>query len=119
MYIVLAFVIGVSMNAVATIWLKIGSADFPTSFSFASLKTFFTNLYLWGGLLLYALSFPPYLYIFKNLKVSIAYPTFVSLGFAATIIIAFIFLKESLTILQICGLVLVVGGIILLATNSA
>lgn len=119
MLIVAAFIIGVSLNAGATILFKLGANRFPTGFSLESVWLVLKNYYIWGGLLLYAISTPPYLYIFSKLKVSIAYPSFVSLAFAATIILAMLFLKESLTVLQIVGLVLVIGGIVLLATNGA
>lgn len=119
MLLIIAFVIGVSLNAGATILFKIGANQFPTGFSWESVALVLKNYYIWGGFFLYAISTPPYLYIFSKLKVSIAYPSFVSLAFAATVILAMLFLKENLTILQVLGLLLVVGGIVLLATNSA
>ncbi|MBU1179997.1 hypothetical protein KJ885_03565 [Patescibacteria group bacterium] len=118
MYLILAFIVGVGLNAGATILFKLGANHFPTGFSWESVWLVLKNYYLWGGFLLYAISTPPYLYIFSKMKVSIAYPSFVSLAFAATVILAMLFLKENLTILQIIGLVLVVGGIVLLATNG-
>lgn len=119
MQLIIAFVIAVLMNAVATVLIKIGSAKLPAEFSIKTIFEMIRNPHIWGGVLLYIGSFPPYIFIFKHLKVSIAYPIFASLAFAGTIVIAFIFLKESLTIWQIFGLVLLVGGIFLLATNGA
>tara|TARA_B100000315_G_C14411734_1_gene511294 strand:- start:187 stop:549 length:363 start_codon:yes stop_codon:yes gene_type:complete len=120
MYLILAFILGISFNAIASVLLKIGVGRVViTGLSWQSAVSILSNLYLWGGIILYGVSFPPYLYTFKKLSLSVAYPTFVSLSFAAVAILSFFFLKESLTILQLLGLILVVGGIVLLATNSA
>ncbi|PIR67109.1 MAG: hypothetical protein COU51_00345 [Parcubacteria group bacterium CG10_big_fil_rev_8_21_14_0_10_36_14] len=118
MQLVLIFAVAVAMNAVATILLKIGSAKFTGGFSLQIIVDILKNYHVWGGILLYIASFPPYVYIFSRMNVSIAYPIFTSLSFATTIMIAAIFLKESLTIPQFFGLILVVGGIVLLATNG-
>ena len=119
MALLLAFIVAVSMNAVATIFLKIGSSKMPETFNLQSILGILTNYHILAGIFLYIASFPPYIYIFKKMNVSVGYPIFVSLSFATTAIIAFVFLKEHLTILQILGLLLVVGGIVLLATNGS
>lgn len=118
MNLIFIFAVAVAMNAVATILLKIGSAKFTDGFSLQIISDILKNYHILGGILLYVASFPPYVYIFSRMNVSIAYPIFTSLSFAMTIIIAAFFLKESLTIPQFFGLILVVGGIVLLATNG-
>jgi len=45
----------------------------------------------------------------------VAFPIFTSASFAAVVIVSLFFLKESVSILQAAGLLLVIGGIVLLA----
>lgn len=113
------FVIAVSANVVGTILIKIGSEKMlPISFSLGSILNILQNFHILGGIFLYAASFPAYSFILQKLNINVAYPVFVSLSFAGVIVVSSLFLKETLTFVQIIGLILVVGGIALLATGT-
>lgn len=68
-----------------------------------------TNIYVFIGLLLYAVSAFLWLGALSQLDVSLMYPL-LSLGYVITAILAFIFLKENITLLRWLGIVLVVIG---------
>ena len=120
MQIILAFAVAVIVGSIGTILIKIGTNKMPAiGFSFQSLWQIATNIYIISGIILYVASFPAYSYILQKMNVSIAYPIFTSLSFATVILISTIFLKESLTIVQILGLLLVVGGISLIGFGAA
>lgn len=119
MQLVIIFAIAVAMNAIGTVLIKIGSAKLPAEFSIKIVADIVKNIHIIGGISLYLVSFPFYSYIFSKMNVNVAYPMFTSLAFAATILIAAVFLKENLTIIQIFGLLVIVGGIVLLTVNTA
>lgn len=117
--IFLMFALTVAANTLGTIFIKIGSSKISAiNLSLGSIWSIMSNLYVLAGIFFYAASFPAYSYILQRLNVSVAYPIFASAAFAAVILISSLFLKESLTILQIFGLILIIGGIILLAVGA-
>jgi len=69
----------------------------------------FTNGYVIGGLLLYAVSAFLWLGALSILDVSFMYPL-LSLAYVLTAVLAFIFLKEQITLFRVGGIVLVVIG---------
>lgn len=119
MSLILIFAIAIAANTAGTILIKLGSSRISAiDFSLASVLNILSNWHILSGIALYAASFPAYSYILQKLSVSVAYPVFTSISFAAVILMSSLFLKESLTILQFFGLALVVGGIILLAMQK-
>lgn len=120
MQLVLIFAVAVAANAIGTILIKVGSSKIDgISLSPQSVWSIVSNFYIMSGVGLYAASFPAYSYILQKLNVSVAFPMFTSISFAAVILISSLFLKESLTVLQFFGLILVVGGIVLLSAGAA
>lgn len=69
----------------------------------------FTNVYVIGGLLLYASFVILWLGALSNLDVSFMYPL-LSLAYVVAAILAFIFLKEDIILLRWAGIVVVVAG---------
>lgn len=116
MYLFLIFALAVVGNAIGTILIKFGTGKIPPiGFSIESILAILKNFYILGGILLYAASFPAYNYILQKLNASIAFPVFTSASFAIVVILSFLFMKETLSVLQLLGLILVMGGIALLA----
>lgn len=115
MQLILIFAVAVVANAIGTILIKVGSSKIAgINLSPASIWSVVSNIHIIAGASLYVASFPAYSYILQKMNISVAYPIFTSAAFAAVVLISALFLKESLTVLQFFGLVLVVGGIILL-----
>lgn len=118
--IFLMFTLAVAGNAIGTILIKFGAGKIPSiAFNAESILAILKNFYIVGGILLYAASFPAYNFILQKLNASVAYPIFTSLSFIAVISISSFFLKETLTVAQYFGLILVIGGIALLAGGTA
>jgi uncharacterized membrane protein len=77
------------------------------------LKQGMTNLYLWVGLLLYGLSLLLWFVVLSRMELSKAYPM-VSLGYIFTLILAYLFLGEAITIAKVTGIGLILIGVIVL-----
>jgi small multidrug resistance pump len=104
----------VGMNRVETAggWLKAGSA--------AALKTVLTSPILLTGLVCFALNAAFYMFALqsKALKISIAYPVMVGGGYAIIATVAYLLLRERLTIGQWIGVVMIVVGVIVVAVQT-
>lgn len=86
-------------------------------FNLSTLFHIFTNPRVLTGIFLYAVSAILWLGALSTLNVSFMYPL-VSLAYVITAIIAFIFLKENITLLRWAGIFLVVGGCFLIARTG-
>ncbi len=82
-------------------------------FNFGTIFRIFTTLPVLVGVFLYVISLFLWLGALSTLNVSLMYPL-VSLAYVITAIVAFIFLKESITLLGWIGVLLVVGGCLLI-----
>jgi multidrug transporter EmrE-like cation transporter len=71
---------------------------------------------VWLGLMLYGFSAVVWLFVLARLDVSVAY-AFVALGFLLTMSLGCLLLGESLTLRKVCGTLLVMIGIWLVATG--
>ena len=80
---------------------------------FKALFEIFTNKWVLLGLVLYAGSMVLWLGALSTLDVSFMYPL-LSLGYVITAILAFVFLKETITMERWCGIFLVVAGCFLI-----
>jgi hypothetical protein len=67
MQLFLMFALAVGANAIGTILIKIGTGKIgDISFSLSSAADILKNIYILGGILLYAISFPAYNYILSD-----------------------------------------------------
>ena len=82
-------------------------------FNLGTLFHIFTNPRVLAGISLYVISLVLWLGALSTLNVSFMYPL-LSLSYVITAIIAFVFLKESITLLHWAGISLVVGGCFLI-----
>lgn len=74
----------------------------------------FTNISVLGGLTAYVLSAGFWLLVLSKVEVSKAYP-FVGLGFIGTMLFAYFFLNEPLTLLKVLGTLFALTGVILIS----
>ena len=86
-------------------------------FNLGTLFHIFTNPRVLTGILLYAISLVLWLGALSTLDVSFMYP-FISLAYVVVAIVAFIFLKENITVLRWVGIILVVGGCFLIVRTG-
>ena len=82
--------------------------DMGNLLQFKVLYEIFTDKWVLLGLVLYAGSMVLWLGALSTLDVSLMYPL-LSLGYVITAILAFVFLKETITMERWCGIFLVVG----------
>jgi multidrug transporter EmrE-like cation transporter len=115
-YGLLAFAI--VLNACANIMMKLGALKLG-SISGLSVTDFvvkfITNYYLLFGIFLFAINIFLYIIILTKINISIVYPIWTSGGFLLISLLSVLYLKESLSVVQIIGIFLVASGITLLA----
>ena len=81
--------------------------------NFRTLLEIFTNKYVLCGLVCYGAISILWLGALSTLNVSFMYPL-LSLAYVVTAVVALVFLKESITLWQWAGILLVVGGCLLI-----
>jgi len=119
--LVLICVFGVAMGQIAmksgmSQVGEIGSAG--QLFNLTTLFHIFTNPRVLAGIFCYAISAILWLGALSTLNVSLIYPL-MSLAYVITAVVAFIFLKENITLLHWLGIFLVVGGCFLIARSGS
>lgn len=75
-----------------------------------------TNIWLWGAVFAYGVSFILWLAVLAKTPVSIAFP-FLSIGYVVVTICGYFFFDERISILQICGLIAICAGVILISRS--
>ncbi len=75
--------------------------------------TLIKNGFLWGGGLMLIFSFCLWLYLLSKINLNIIYAVSSSLTLVAVVIVSVFLFKESLTFLQIVGILVIVIGIFL------
>lgn len=108
--------IALILNASANILMKMGANSMKPSSSVGLLSRAseaMHNTYLMVGITLFALNVIFYVFALTKVKLSIAYPLMTSGGFLIISIASFLLFKETITSLQIVGIVTIILGIIL------
>lgn len=104
-------------NAFANIFIKLGVNRLPNlagkGLWFGISKIVTSPLVLLGAFLLVA-SFPLFSYVLQKINLSIAYPALVVGAIIIVAIFSALFLKESISYIQVIGIFLIMGGIWLL-----
>ena len=126
---VIALLAAMTLNAVANLCMKLGAKSVEASGGMlaggpvGALKNVLTTPTLLVGLTCFGLNV--FLYMFalqsKELKISVAYPIMVGGGFAIIALTAYFLpsLRERLSAGQWVGVVFTLGGVIILATQTA
>jgi multidrug transporter EmrE-like cation transporter len=109
--------ISVTLSAIAQITLKHGMSSPAVQQGLTGgwmqiALTVGSNLYVWLGLILYALGAVLWLGVLAKIDVSIAYP-FVGFGFILTALFGVFLLGEAFSLIRFVGTCLVVLGILL------
>lgn len=110
--------IGVLLNAIAQLLLKkgmilIGNIQIDLASIMAMIPKVCMNIYIWGGMLCYAVSVLVWLIVLSRVEVSYAYP-FLSIGYIVTAIIGYFFLGEVMSVFKIAGIAVICLGIIIM-----
>lgn len=118
----LTILLSVTITAIAQVVLKAGmngavaQKAVAAGLSVRSVLAVATEPLVFGGLVLYFLAAAVWLIVLSKVDVSLAYP-FVALGFVLTAIMGRLFFEETLSLARIAGIVLISGGVVLLARS--
>ena len=118
----LFLIIALLFNATANILMKLASRRVPSMEGLSLVQKVLalaTNYHLVLGLVLFASNILFYVLALKRINLSIAYPIMSSGGFLLISVFSVYYLRETLTTMQIGGIVLIAAGIELLAYNVA
>ena len=111
------FAIAIVLNAVANILMKVGALKPKET---TRLADFFLNMasnpLIITGVACFALGLAAYNYVLIKTNLSVAYPVMTSVGYVIVILASWIFLKETITLIQISGIALIITGVWLVAS---
>ncbi len=110
--------LSVGLNALAQVFLRHGmrGAEFTMSLQWLLGKAF--SLSILGGMACYAVSIVLWLTVLSRVQVSLAYP-FQALGYVFASTVAWRFLGEGMSFLNILGLALICAGVVILSWASS
>ena len=110
------FTISIVLNALANILMKVGALK-PKDAN-GVLDVFVnmaTNPIIISGIICFALGLAAYNYVLVKINLSVAYPINTSLGFVLVVLVSWLFLKETITPVQIGGIGLIIVGVFMVA----
>ena len=112
----IVFVMAILLNAVANILMKAGALK-PEKAN--QLSDVFLNMIMnpviIAGILCFGLGLAAYNYVLIRTDLSVAYPIMTSVGYVVVIMASWFFFNESLTAIQIIGILLIIAGVWMIA----
>lgn len=119
---ILLILSSVALNALAQLFirqgmLKVGVVSLKLEQMWNMIQEFFTNLYLWSGMLCYAVSIILWMVVLSKVNVSLAYP-FLSIGYIITAVLAYFLVNEPLTLQKCIGIAVICAGVIILTYSK-
>lgn len=108
----LLIVLYVVLNSMAQLLLKQGASAAAGSWVVLGLPV---NARLAGGIGLFGLSFLVWIYILAKENLSFAFPFAVGLGYSTVVLLAVLYLGETVSARQIVGIAAVLLGLLLIA----
>ena len=113
-YIIL--ILAITFNAVANILMKVGMLKEKQGTSLVDLLlNMLLNPALIVGIICFALGLAAYCFVLTKLNLSVAYPIMTSVGYVIVIIASWLFLKETITLIQIVGFTFIIAGVWMVA----
>jgi multidrug transporter EmrE-like cation transporter len=114
-YVIL--ILAITFNAVANILMKIGMLrEKPVSGFAGFMLGMIMNPALIAGVVCFAIGLAAYCFVLTKLNLSVAYPIMTSVGYVIVIIASWLFLKETITAIQIAGFSLIIAGVWMVAS---
>lgn len=102
-------------NACANVLLKLGAAQFVSVRETGVVRAVLENYFLLGGLLLFALNVLFYVLALSRISLSVGYPIMVAGSLLFITFVSLLYLNETLSLVQMFGLLLLLVGIVLVA----
>ena len=115
----LALVVALVANATANVLIRWGMKDLQLSLAdpAATLKGILLNGRVMAGIVLFALNVLAYAFALSRIRLSVAYPVMTSVGLVIVMVLSFALLGEKITGLQLVGTALILGGVVLVASQ--
>jgi len=111
------FAIAIVLNAVANILMKVGALKPKEA---TQITDFFlhmiSNPLIITGVVCFALGLAAYNYVLIKTNLSVAYPIMTSVGYVIVILASWLFLTETITLIQLSGIALIITGVWLVAS---
>lgn len=119
----LILLIPIFTSAIAQIFLKkgvtgLGTTNFSVSGILSLIPKILQSGWLLGGMVLFGISFLIYIFALAKFQLNIAYPIFVSAGVILISLASYFIFKETMSWLQVGGVVFIIFGIFLLTTKG-
>jgi len=119
---IVLILLSVSLNAFAQLFirqgmLKMGNIALKMDALWNMTVQAISNVYIWAGMLSYAISIFLWMVVLSKVNVSLAYP-FLSIGYILTAIIAYFVFGEPLTWQKIAGILIICVGVIVLTYSK-
>ncbi len=114
--IYIIFSIAIILNALANILMKIGALK-PDEMTKKTdvIWNMLTNPVIIAGVISFGLALAAYNYVLTKTNLSVAYPIMTSLGYVIVILISWLFLKETITLVQCFGFICIIAGVWMVA----
>ena len=113
----LILILGVISNASASILIKVAMSNTSSPIQLSKPLSILGNIPLVSGLGLYGMAFVFYAAALTYLPLNVAHPTLTSGSIALVSIASVLFFSESLTVVNIMGIVLILIGVVALTIN--
>lgn len=113
-YLIIALV----LNSIANFLMKIGSGNLNYFTEYGIVQGVMKNYVLILGGLLFAINLIFYVMALSKINLSIAYPIASSGGVVLISILSYLFLKETISPIQLFGYALIIGGIFCVTFRS-
>jgi multidrug transporter EmrE-like cation transporter len=110
-------IVAIASGAIGNLLIKLSSKGMPETLSLATFGKMATNPMLLLGILFLAGSFPAYSLVLQRLPLSLGFPLVQNLAFVTLLILSYFFLKESLTFVNLLGILLLIVGLFLAASK--
>lgn len=111
--IYLLLLLDIILTVSAQLALRMGARQLQSGLSLALIFEPLKNMFLLAGMALFAVSFFLYVFILSKLQLNIVYPVATGTILVLITILSHFFLKETLTTLQVVGILTILVGVIL------
>ncbi|MBI4600029.1 hypothetical protein HY732_03845 [Candidatus Uhrbacteria bacterium] len=110
-------IIAVASGAIGNLLIKLSAKSIPQTLTLETFGKMATNPTLLLGILFLVGSFPVYAMVLQRLPLSFGFPLVQNLAFVTLLVLSFVFLKESLTFINLLGILLLIVGLFLAAAK--
>ncbi len=110
-FVILIMIIATLIGSLGSIFLKLGAEHFHIRFTLKNLVILIKNWRLVLGIILYALSTIPFVYLLRSVELSVLYPL-TALGYIFVIFFSRMILKEDITSYKILGIICIIIGVV-------